>query len=286
MVDQSAGLNHLAEGPQHERFTFSFGGPAISAPTQPGSSETTDYFPQKIDFDWRTDVFDDKMLDVDRRNEFLASSEILNYFDLEEYKMTDLIFRLTCPRVFGYVMRLRKWLPLNVELMQSMDNVAEERGSQGTRYDDLILPKGHKDLLQALVSSYTKARGDSSDNSDRPLTLSMDVVEGKGEGLFILLHGSPGVGKTSTAECVAAQLRRPLLPISCGDLGGDTQYMEKRLEAFCRWSSKWRCVLLLDEADLFLSKRDKGDFQRNSQIGSKNMTKPPRSLMTNVLKSS
>ena len=64
-----------------------------------------------------------------------------------------------------------------------------------------------------------------------------DIVRGKGKGLIVLLHGAPGVGKTSTAgtcagysfnlhmieyiidvitECVANASGKPLFPITCG----------------------------------------------------------------------
>jgi signal recognition particle GTPase len=61
----------------------------------------------------------------------------------------------------------------------------------------------------------------------------IDMMQSSGRGLIILLHGVPGVGKTSTAgkqskrkgwvqtlileqECVAANTGRPLFPITCG----------------------------------------------------------------------
>ncbi|OIW24488.1 P-loop containing nucleoside triphosphate hydrolase protein, partial [Coniochaeta ligniaria NRRL 30616] len=94
-----------------------------------------------------------------------------------------------------------------------------------------------------------------------------DVVKGKGKGLIILLHGAPGVGKTSTAECVAANAGRPLFPITCGDLGAETaQEVEANLEGFFDLARKWNCVLLLDEADVFLSARVEGNIRHNSLV--------------------
>lgn len=61
--------------------------------------------------------------------------------------------------------------------------------------------------------------------------LDPDLVKGKGRGLIILLHGAPGVGKTSTAETIAAYLGRPLMPITCGDLGTTPQSVELALSA-------------------------------------------------------
>lgn len=131
-------------------------------------------------------------------------------------------------------------------------------------FDKLVLPSGHRDVIRALVS--THARRITNHNGSTPAAQEpqLDEVKGKGQGLIILLHGAPGVGKTSTAECVAAQARRPLLPITCGDIGGTTaSEVEQNLERFFYLARKWDCVLLLDEADVFLSDRGaQGDIRK------------------------
>lgn len=60
--------------------------------------------------------------------------------------------------------------------------------------------------------------------------LMTDVVEGKGNGLIMALHGSPGTGKTLTAEAVAEHLRRPLYVVSAGELGTTAPILEKQLK--------------------------------------------------------
>src|SRR5271155_4050171 len=75
------------------------------------------------------------------------------------------------------------------------------------------------------------------------------------------------LGKTSTAECVAANTNRPLFPITCGDIGGTTaKEVEDNLESYFDLARKWGCVLLLDEADVFLGERTKGDIVQNSLV--------------------
>ena len=106
----------------------------------------------------------------------------------------------------------------------------------------------------------------------------MDLVKAKGKGLIILLHGVPGVGKTSTAECVAASTRRPLFPITCGDIGASSaQEVEENLEGYFELARKWGCVLLLDEADVFLSERKRGDIIQNSLVSGKTVATPSNS---------
>jgi SpoVK/Ycf46/Vps4 family AAA+-type ATPase len=97
----------------------------------------------------------------------------------------------------------------------------------------------------------------------------MDLVRGKGKGVIILLHGVPEVGKTSTAECVAFHLGRPLFPITYGDLGVDANTVELRLEEYFRLASQWGCVLLLDEADVFLARRSEDQLKRNALVSGK-----------------
>jgi len=93
-----------------------------------------------------------------------------------------------------------------------------------------------------------------------------DLVRGKGEGIIMLLHGPPGVGKTSTAECVAELCNRPLFQITCGDIGTEPKDVEKNLDDNFRLAHRWGCVLLLDEADVFLTRRGQEDLKRNSLV--------------------
>lgn len=144
-------------------------------------------------------------------------------------------------------------------------------------FDKLVLPPGHKDIVRALVKTHAR-KPESSERPalDRIPTNSLrdfDVVKGKGRGLIILLHGAPGVGKTSTAECVAANLGKPLFPITCGNIGGETaQEVERNLDKFFDLARKWDCVLLLDEADVFLSTRDSGNIRQSSLVSGKHLT--------------
>ena len=91
-------------------------------------------------------------------------------------------------------------------------------------------------------------------------------MSGKGEGLIILLHGGPGTGKTLTAESVAEFAKRPLYRVTCGDIGTDPQGVEEYLKSVLYIGSTWGCVVLLDEADVFLEERTKMDMQRNALV--------------------
>ncbi len=112
---------------------------------------------------------------------------------------------LICPCVvYGYVLRSRKWVRLYVDVVE--DTAVQELG-----FESLVLPKGHSETLLALVETHSK--GTKPAPGRKVVERQMDLVRGKGKGLIILLHGEPGVGKTSTAECVAGASLRTIFLI-------------------------------------------------------------------------
>lgn len=98
---------------------------------------------------------------------------------------------------------------------------------------------------------------------------SIDLVRGKGKAKIILLHSAPGFGKISTAEIVAAYTKRLLYPITCGDIGQTPEKVEENMQRYFKLAHKWRCILLLDEADVSLEKRERGDVARNALVSGK-----------------
>lgn len=171
------------------------------------------------------------------------------------------------PRVFGFSLLDRKWFAFDISLVEDA-----KFSNQG--FDNLVIPEDHKKIVQALVQHHTKRPGTAvADMKKLNQEFSMNIVRGKGRGLIVLLHGVPGVGKTSTAECVAAQTGRPLFPITCGDIGSTAEQVEIRLNGYFDMAHKWGCVLLLDEADVFLARREKGgDLQRNGIVSGMHAT--------------
>lgn len=94
------------------------------------------------------------------------------------------------------------------------------------------------------------------------------MIRCKGKGLLILLHGVPGVGKTATAEAMAIESNILLFPITCGDLGVSAEAVEKSLRDIFRYVHMWKCILLLDEADVSLTQRgiEGGCPERNTLV--------------------
>ena len=124
---------------------------------------------------------------------------------------------------------------------------------------ELVLDKDAKAMVQALSQRYTM-------HAETNNTWSADFVKNKGEGQIFLLHGKPGVGKTTTAECVAELTQRPLLSLTCGDLGVDPEALETRLDSWLKRAEVWGAILLLDEADVYLESRINQDLRRNTLV--------------------
>ena len=201
-------------------------------------------------------VWNDFSIDAQRTND--VQSDICMTRDIieEDEDLTDKDFPICPSSVQGYIMRRWKWCLLDV-------NIVHDIQDRGDGFESLVLPDGHKETLLALVQQSEGKYIEQEPSADPP---QMDLIRGKGKGLIILLHGEPGAGKTSTAEFVAEYTRRPLLMVTCGDIGHSAGRVEERLEDHFQLAHRWGCVLLLDEADVFLQKRSQEDLKRNAVV--------------------
>ncbi|KAK0704490.1 hypothetical protein B0H67DRAFT_498311 [Lasiosphaeris hirsuta] len=170
---------------------------------------------------------------------------------------SDLEYLIMPSMACGFIMRSRKWGNTDTEAEVGKKPMVAERRENA--FDQLVLPPGHKDMVKSLITQHFRDKESADAESN-------DIVRGKGKGLIILLHGAPGVGKTSTAECVAEYFDKPLFQITCGDLGVFAADVESALEKHFALASRWGCILLLDEADVFLSARSPTDQLRNSLV--------------------
>ncbi len=163
-------------------------------------------------------------------------------------------------RVVAYTFRDRKFVMLDCQFLKPLV-VAEDA------FKDLRIDDRHKRMIKSLVKTHLRKHAGQRES---PNSISgQDLIRGKGDGLFVLLHGVPGVGKTATAEAVAQASKKPLFPITCGDIGTSPQVVSTTLTSIFRLAYKWDAILLLDEADVFLSRRELGDLERNALVTGK-----------------
>ncbi|KAI0378864.1 hypothetical protein F5Y04DRAFT_141965 [Hypomontagnella monticulosa] len=162
---------------------------------------------------------------------------------------TDEEYLIASPVVLGFAFAEKLWLEFTVSGIK-------EISWNEHAYDSLVLQSNTKEIVRALVESHKYHPAASID----------DVIQGKGKGLVAVLHGPPGTGKTLTAEGISELLKCPLYMVSAGDLGTDSRYLEAELQKILDICHAWGAILLLDEADVFLEKRNMHDIHRNALV--------------------
>lgn len=169
----------------------------------------------------------------------------------------------------GFSLAAREWGELLVE------HFAEIR-FRDDAFDRLVLDTDTKRLVKGLVEDNNMASkrrvhggsaaragaaaSESEDGSERERgeerpAQRTDIVDGKGGGLVIALHGPPGTGKTLTAQAVAETLRVPLYTVGAGSLGVQADVLEKRLRDVLDVAEQWGATLLIDEVRRLLPSR-------------------------------
>ncbi|KAJ7054051.1 P-loop containing nucleoside triphosphate hydrolase protein [Mycena amicta] len=167
---------------------------------------------------------------------------------LELDSLTDEQYMICTPIVLGFCFGVKRWGGFALDRLE--DIVWSDQA-----FRSLVLGAKQKTLIHSLFNSH-KSHSAAFD----------DIVRGKGKGLIGLFSGSPGCGKTLTAEAVAEATQRPLYSVSAGELGTEPKELDERLALVLEIAQTWDAVLLLDEAEVFLQQRAKGDVSRNALV--------------------
>ena len=141
-------------------------------------------------------------------------------------QMTDHQYFLCDRMVEAFVYKIREWseikylasfMRLQLIWVGHLDVVGFKKPIfDKSLFERLVLSKDTRDTIKKLTQMYIRGFSLSSNPETQKatrittvhkvkqigkpeLTWSADMIEGKGEGLNILLHGRPGVGKTYTA---------------------------------------------------------------------------------------
>jgi ATP-dependent protease Clp ATPase subunit len=193
----------------------------------------------------------------------LETRPALKAYDEQRTPIKDLVdddLVLLPGRVIGYPFRLRRFVILDVNSLLDIPKPEDV-------WKDLCIDRLHKKLVKSLVKSHLAKHNLRKCHPEAHQ--DQDIIRGKGNSLVFLLHGPPGVGKTATAEAVARANKKPLFPITCGDLGFTPDNVERALNDIFRLANIWDCILLLDEADIFLSRRELNQMERNALVSGK-----------------
>ncbi|EDN02618.1 predicted protein [Histoplasma mississippiense (nom. inval.)] len=157
--------------------------------------------------------------------------------NLDAKNMTDREYILCSPTVLGFSLSKRVWAEF------AISNICPIDWSQLSSFDHLEIPKEKKAMIQTMVESHRPGSEISSFD---------DIVVGKGRGLIFLLYWeNPDGGEYCGSPEKAALLADDL-----------EEHLSRVLDLVRRWDA----ILLLDEADVFLSERSVNGLHHNALV--------------------
>ena len=71
---------------------------------------------------------------------------------------------------------------------------------------------------------------------------------------------------TCIIECIAQFTQRPLISLTTSDIGTNPAETENNLNFHFRRAKHWDAILLIDEADIYMERREAQDLTRNSLV--------------------
>ena len=147
-------------------------------------------------------------------------------------------------RVFSLLYKTYIYIHIDDVLDYKYDEKAFER---------IFLPTDMKKMIQQVFSYSIK-------------NLTGDILDYKHGGLIMMAEGNPGVGKTSTAEVYSELNQKPLYVVHVYEIGTDIRDIEKNLNMIFKRVEKWGAIILFDEIDVFLSKRN-DNIEKSAVVG-------------------
>jgi len=151
--------------------------------------------------------------------------------------------------VHGYILMFH--LELHHYLWVHVDDISPYQ-YQPELKNKLVLPPEQTDLIDILTAEMD--------------VLMDDIVAGKSGGTTVLCAGPAGVGKTLTAEVYSEIIQRPLYRVHSGQLGLNVAEMEVALKDVLTRAQRWGAVMLIDEADVYIKRRD-NNMAANAVVG-------------------
>ena len=127
------------------------------------------------------DLFNDNVVDREIAVRYKQDQHLLNKRDAGDQNLTDDHYMLMRSEVNAWVLRERCIFGVYVDLVQDLDgdhgeSLQDLKKSSG--FEDLVLPKGHGDLVEALVRMHRSTRKPRDDDAK----VQVDLIDGKGEG--------------------------------------------------------------------------------------------------------
>ena len=120
---------------------------------------------------------------LENESRFLETNRDLLQIKLKTEKPCEQSWTVLLPRrLIAFVLRDRKWAMLDIGSVRQVYHT--------DAFQWLVLPKGHREMLAALVQTHNQHSGIARERSS---AVKVDLVPRKGPpGLILLLHGVPG----------------------------------------------------------------------------------------------
>ncbi|KAI1396980.1 P-loop containing nucleoside triphosphate hydrolase protein [Hypoxylon fuscum] len=198
--------------------------------------------------------FQEKIVSTTLRGAMNIKSESSSSYDTIE-KQGSAIYNLDFESLMSFPPRIAGYSLLNKDIGHFLVDSLREITWEEEEAKSLLTSNEKMDQVCRIVSGFTfQSHGFGYS------------IGGKGRGLVFLFSGPPGCGKTLTAECVSEYLHRPLYRVSGTDLGPDVDDIESSLQLVFDRAARWEAILLLDEADAFMSERKDDSLERNRLV--------------------
>ncbi|KAH8751644.1 hypothetical protein F5883DRAFT_577668 [Diaporthe sp. PMI_573] len=138
---------------------------------------------------------------------------------------------------YAYILHLRHFAEVPV------DHIRDIEWNESTSFEhDVMLGEKEKTAITAVAE---QALGESQSGKEYT-------------GHFVVFYGGPGVGKTLTANVLAEQHKAPMFLFSPAQHENNAESLELFVDIIFQLCSRWKAVLLMDEGDVYLSKRFAG----------------------------
>ncbi|KAK0637655.1 ATPase family AAA domain-containing protein 3 [Lasiodiplodia hormozganensis] len=218
-------------------------GPMMAEATIPSGETVPDH---KWSLTWDYSL-EDGRVDPKQRPGFPQPIYINTENHARELLTDDHLF-LMCPVMPGFALAEKFWSPVHIDHMHPVEE---------PKYavPDANIGDENSEIIKALSHRQLKSK----------VKWTADFVQHKGAGVAVLLYGPPGVGKTYTVELTALHTRRPMVSLTIGDLGTNEESIETEITKWFDLAHRWKAVLLIDEADIFLERRST-DLARNGIV--------------------
>jgi len=150
----------------------------------------------------------------------------------------------TVPTVPVYSLDHKRWG--DVPVVQLSPIIFDE-----TAFSRTVLPDDYKVLLKKIAFNYKKNK-------------CMDFVGTHKKGVVLALFGSPGSGKSLSIKGLAELTKSPIYSVGASDIGTNAAQIDKSLNNIFNLVSRWDGIVLIDEADAFMERRERKNIEQTA----------------------